>query len=49
MCKKMAAAAASLAYECVEIAYLKAAYHRYAIASKDRQVFQAAVQTTPGS
>jgi hypothetical protein len=48
MCKKMAAAA-FLAYECVEIAYLKAAYHKYAIASKDRQVFQAAVQTTPGS
>jgi hypothetical protein len=46
-CKKMAAAA--LAYKCVEVAYLKAAYYKYPIASKDRQVLQAVVQTTPGS
>ncbi|XP_020192403.1 cysteine-tryptophan domain-containing zinc finger protein 7 [Aegilops tauschii subsp. strangulata] len=45
-CKKMAAAA--LAYKCVEVAYLKAAYYKYPIASKDRQVLQAVVQTTPG-
>uniref|UniRef100_A0A8I6XCW0 CW-type domain-containing protein n=1 Tax=Hordeum vulgare subsp. vulgare TaxID=112509 RepID=A0A8I6XCW0_HORVV len=44
--KKMAAAA--LAYKCVEVAYLKAAYYKYPIASKDRQVLQAVVQTTPG-
>ncbi|VAH26674.1 unnamed protein product [Triticum turgidum subsp. durum] len=45
-CKKMAAAA--LAYKCVEVAYLKAAYYKYPIASKDRQVLQAVVLTTPG-
>lgn len=45
-CKKMAAAA--LAYKCVEVAYLKAAFYKYPIASKDRQVLQAVVQTTPG-
>jgi hypothetical protein len=41
-------AAAALAYKCVEVAYLKAAYYKYPIASKDRQVLQAVVQTTPG-
>ncbi|TVU37312.1 hypothetical protein EJB05_10621 [Eragrostis curvula] len=45
-CKKMAAAA--LAYKCVEVAYLKAAYYKYPTASKDRQVLQAVVQTAPG-
>ncbi|CAD6222653.1 unnamed protein product [Miscanthus lutarioriparius] len=45
-CKKMAAAA--LAYKCVEVAYLKAAYYKHPTASKDRQVLQAVVQTAPG-
>ncbi|KAL6896574.1 hypothetical protein ACP4OV_007146 [Aristida adscensionis] len=45
-CKKMAAAA--LAYKCVEVAYLKAAYYKYPTASKDRQVLQAVVQSAPG-
>nr|CAB3455283.1 unnamed protein product [Digitaria exilis] len=45
-CKKMAAAA--LAYKCVEVAYLKAAYYKYPTASKDRQVLQTVVQTAPG-
>ncbi|ONM26037.1 CW-type Zinc Finger [Zea mays] len=45
-CKKMAAAA--LAYKCVEVAYLKAAYCKHPTASKDRQVLQAVVQTAPG-
>ncbi|KAF0907714.1 hypothetical protein E2562_020468 [Oryza meyeriana var. granulata] len=44
--KKMAAAA--LAYKCVEVAYLKAAYYKYPTASKDRQLLQAIVQTPPG-
>jgi hypothetical protein len=46
-CKKMAAAA--LAYKCVEVAYLKAAYCKHPTASKDRQVLQAVVQTAPGT
>ncbi|CAL4914373.1 unnamed protein product [Urochloa decumbens] len=41
-CKKMAAAA--LAYKCVEVAYLKAAYYKHPSASKDRQELQAAAQ-----
>jgi hypothetical protein len=45
----MMAVVASLAYECVQVAYLKAAYNKYPIASKDRQVFQAVVKTTAGS
>uniref|UniRef100_A0A0E0QCJ2 CW-type domain-containing protein n=1 Tax=Oryza rufipogon TaxID=4529 RepID=A0A0E0QCJ2_ORYRU len=44
--KKMAAAA--LAYKCVEVAYLKAAYYKYPTASKDRQMLQAIVQNPPG-
>ncbi|KAL5198158.1 hypothetical protein ABZP36_001670 [Zizania latifolia] len=44
--KKMAAAA--LAYKCVEVAYLKAAYYKYPTASKDRQILHAIVQTPPG-
>uniref|UniRef100_A0A0D9X2R1 CW-type domain-containing protein n=1 Tax=Leersia perrieri TaxID=77586 RepID=A0A0D9X2R1_9ORYZ len=44
--KKMAAAA--LAYKCVEVAYLKAAYYKYPTASKDRQMLQTIVQTPPG-
>ena len=42
-------AAAALAYKCAEMAYAKAAYYKYPIASKDRQVLQAVVHTTPGS
>jgi hypothetical protein len=42
-------AAAALAYKCVEVAYLKAAYYKYPTASKDRQVLQAVVQTAPGT
>jgi len=41
-------AAAALAYKCVEVAYLKAAYYKYPTANKDRQVLQAVVQTAPG-
>ncbi|XP_006658949.2 cysteine-tryptophan domain-containing zinc finger protein 7 [Oryza brachyantha] len=44
--RKMAAAA--LAYKCVEVAYLKAAYYKYPTASKDRQMLQAIVQAPPG-
>uniref|UniRef100_A0A0D9VTY6 CW-type domain-containing protein n=1 Tax=Leersia perrieri TaxID=77586 RepID=A0A0D9VTY6_9ORYZ len=45
-CKKMASAA--LAYKCVEVAYLKAAYYKHPSASKDRQELQLVVQTAPG-
>ena len=45
--KKMAAAA--LAYKCVEVAYLKAAYYKHRSASKDRQELQAAVQIARGT
>uniref|UniRef100_A0ACD5XQ29 Uncharacterized protein n=1 Tax=Avena sativa TaxID=4498 RepID=A0ACD5XQ29_AVESA len=45
-CKEMAAAA--LAYKCVEVAYLKAAYYKHPSASKDRQELQAVVQIAPG-
>ncbi|XP_021301357.1 uncharacterized protein LOC8082661 isoform X3 [Sorghum bicolor] len=45
-CKKMAAAA--LAYKCVEVAYLKAAYYKHRSASKDQQELQAAVQIARG-
>nr|CAD1828425.1 unnamed protein product [Ananas comosus var. bracteatus] len=41
-CKEMAAAA--LAYKCVEVAYMKAAYYKYPGASKDRHELQAALQ-----
>ncbi|KAL5197040.1 hypothetical protein ABZP36_000552 [Zizania latifolia] len=41
-------AAAALAYKCVEVAYLKAAYYKYPTASKDRQMLQTIVQTPPG-
>ncbi|XP_072980079.1 cysteine-tryptophan domain-containing zinc finger protein 7-like isoform X1 [Typha angustifolia] len=44
-CKEMAAAA--LAYKCVEVAYLKAAYYRYPGASKDRHELQTALQMVP--
>ncbi|KAL5219077.1 hypothetical protein ABZP36_019761 [Zizania latifolia] len=44
--KKMASAA--LAYKCVEVAYLKAAYYKHPSASKDRQELQAVVQIAPG-
>ncbi|WOK96001.1 hypothetical protein Cni_G04708 [Canna indica] len=40
-------AAASLAYKCVEVAYLKAAYCRNPNASKDRHDLQAALQFLP--
>jgi hypothetical protein len=46
-CKEMAAAA--LAYKCVEVAYLKAAYYKHPSASKDRQELQAVVQRAPGN
>lgn len=45
-CKEMAAAA--LAYKCVEVAYLKAAYYKHPSASKDRQELQAVVQIATG-
>ncbi|KAF0887847.1 hypothetical protein E2562_004057 [Oryza meyeriana var. granulata] len=45
-CKKMASAA--LAYKCVEVAYLKAAYYKHPSACKDRQELQSVVQTAPG-
>uniref|UniRef100_A0ACD5YL18 Uncharacterized protein n=1 Tax=Avena sativa TaxID=4498 RepID=A0ACD5YL18_AVESA len=45
-CKEMAAAA--LAYKCVEVAYLKAAYYKHPSASKDRQELQAVLQIAPG-
>uniref|UniRef100_A0A0E0KDN7 CW-type domain-containing protein n=1 Tax=Oryza punctata TaxID=4537 RepID=A0A0E0KDN7_ORYPU len=45
-CNKMASAA--LAYKCVEVAYLKAAYYKHPSASKDRQELQSVVQTAPG-
>ncbi|CAN6300930.1 unnamed protein product [Urochloa humidicola] len=45
-CKKMASAA--LAYKCVEVAYLKAAYYKHPSASKDQQELQAAVQIARG-
>ncbi|KAL6593852.1 hypothetical protein ACP70R_048753 [Stipagrostis hirtigluma subsp. patula] len=44
-CKKVAAAA--LAYKCVEVAYLKAAYYKHPSASKDQQELQAVVQIAP--
>jgi hypothetical protein len=40
--------AAALAYKCVEVAYLKAAYYKYPIGSKGRQVMQLVAQTTAG-
>ncbi|KAJ6817108.1 uncharacterized protein M6B38_413230 [Iris pallida] len=46
-CKEMAAAA--LAYKCVEVAYMKAAYYKHPGASKDRHELQTALQTSlPG-
>lgn len=45
-CKEMAAAA--LAFKCVEVAYLKAAYYKHPSANKDRQELQAVVQRAPG-
>ncbi|XP_006650076.2 cysteine-tryptophan domain-containing zinc finger protein 3-like isoform X2 [Oryza brachyantha] len=42
-CKKMASAA--LAYKCVEVAYLKAAYYKHPSANKDRQELQSVLQT----
>ncbi|XP_072983792.1 cysteine-tryptophan domain-containing zinc finger protein 7-like [Typha latifolia] len=44
-CKEMAAAA--LAYKCVEVAYLKAAYYKYPTATKDRHELQIALQMVP--
>jgi hypothetical protein len=46
-CKKMAAAA--LAYKCVEVAYLKAAYCKHRSASKDQQELQEALQIARGT
>jgi hypothetical protein len=42
-------AAAALAYKCVEVAYLKAAYYKHPSASKDRQELQAVVQIATGT
>ncbi|KAH7666821.1 Zinc finger CW-type protein [Dioscorea alata] len=46
-CKQMAAA--SLAYKCVEVAYMKVSYLKHASVSKDRHELQAALQmVVPG-
>ncbi|KAM0947692.1 putative transcription factor & chromatin remodeling CW-Zn family [Dioscorea sansibarensis] len=46
-CKQMAAA--SLAYKCVEVAYMKVSYLKYSSVSKDRHELQAALQmVVPG-
>lgn len=45
--KKMGAAA--LAYKCVEVAYLKAAYYKNPRVSNDRRELQAVVQMAPGT
>jgi hypothetical protein len=42
-------AAAALAFKCVEVAYLKAAYYKHPSANKDRQELQAVVQRAPGN
>ncbi|TVU47055.1 hypothetical protein EJB05_06633 [Eragrostis curvula] len=41
-------AAAALAYKCVEVAYLKAAYYKNPSARKDRRELQAVAQIDPG-
>lgn len=42
-------AAASLAYKCVEVAYMKVSYLKHASVSKDRHELQAALQmVVPG-
>jgi hypothetical protein len=42
-------AAAALAYKCVEVAYLKAAYYKNPSARKGQQELQEVVRLTPGT
>ncbi|XP_010269447.1 PREDICTED: uncharacterized protein LOC104606096 [Nelumbo nucifera] len=44
-CKEMAAA--SLAYKCMEVAYMKVIYFKHSTASKDRHELHTALQTVP--